>query len=234
MIGSLNPLPFRVGGGQTPSSRAYNVIRQAVGKGGSAENDLGIDGLWRRARAKGLAAATSPTRRALLQAFPHLATDSIPYYERRYGLVAGAEDNETQRRNAVVERFTEQPIRNWNELEDALQRIDARFSISMPSDDLETVTMYGRGFEQYDTTDKRVGPPFGIEGGVTQWPAYSSRQLLRVRLELGYAAPTPVDKVSIERGRQLLRRVLPSDEDFSISTGAWVLGSTPLGFGALA
>lgn len=234
MLGSLNPLPFRVGGGPTPSSRAYQVIRQAVGKGGSAENDLGIDGLWRRSRAKGLAAATSSTRRALLQAFPHLATDSLPYWERRYGLIPAVDATEANRRDAVVERYAEQPVRNWNDLEAKLKAIDARFSISMPSDAEEIVTMYGRGFDQYDTSLLTNGPPFVIACGLTQIPAYSSRQVLRVRLALGYAMPTPADYELIARARRLLCAVLPSDEDFAITTGDFILGETPLGYGALS
>jgi hypothetical protein len=229
----MNPLPFQVGGGATPKSRAYQVIRQAVGIGGSAPNDRGIDGLWRRARAEGLAAASSSSRRALLQAFPFLATDLLSYYERLLGLTPGPDVTEADRRDVVVERFTRSPIRSWNELVEALQAIDSRLSLLEPDDALETVTQYGRGFDSHDAgTD---GPLFGIAGGHTQWPAYSTRQVLRVRFELGYTGvPKPVDQAVIERVKALLLESLPSDEDFSISTETWVLGQTPLGLGALS
>ena len=234
MIGSLNPLPFRVGGGPTPSSKAYATIRQAVGKGGSAENDRGIDGLWRRSRAKGLAAATSSTRRALMQAFPQIATDALPYYERRVGLIPGPDDTEPQRRAAVLPRWTAHAIRSWNELEDALQLLDPRFVLVAPNDATEIISFMGRGFEGHDPNDETLGPAFGIPGGCTQLPNYSTRQILRVSFPLGYAgAPNPNDALLIDRARALLRSALPGDEDFTISIGPWILGTTPIGLGAL-
>jgi hypothetical protein len=234
MLGSLNPLPFRVGGGPTPSSKAYATIRQAVGKGGSAENDRGIDGLWRRSRAKGLAAATSSTRRALLQAFPQIATDALPYYERRVGLIPGPDDTEAQRRAAVLPRWTAHAIRSWNEIEDALQALDPRFVLVTPDDSTEIISFLGRAFDAHDPLDATLGPAFGIPGGCTQLPNYSTRQILRVSFPLGYTgAPNPNDALLIERARALLRGALPGDEDFSISIGPWILGETPIGLGAL-
>jgi hypothetical protein len=235
VLGSLNPLPFRVGGGPTPSSKAYATLRQAVGKGGSAENDRGIDGLWRRSQAKGLAAATSSTRRALLQAFPQVATDALPSDERILGLIAAPDASETQRRAAVVARWTAQPIRSWNELLTALQALDARFSLVLPADSTEVVSDLGRAFEPYDPSNAALGPRFGIRGGCTQLPNYSSRQELRVLFTLGYSSvPKPADQNLIEQAKRLLRSALPSDQDFTIAVGSWVLGTTPLGLGALA
>jgi hypothetical protein len=235
VLGSLNPLPFRVGGGQTPSSQAYATLRQAVGKGGSAANDLGIDGLWRRSRAKGLAAGASAVRRALMQAFPFLATDALPYYERRLGLLAAPGDSDTKRRAAIVPRWTAAPLRSWNDILNALKALDTRFSLVLPLDTHEIVSDLGRAFNAYDTTNAALGPAFGIPGGCTTFPNYSTRQLLRVSFAPGYAGKLkPVDFNLIEQARQLLRASLPSDQDFQISVGLWVLGSTQIGYGELA
>jgi hypothetical protein len=233
VIGSLNPCPFQVGGGPTPKSRAYQVIRQAVGQGGSAENDRGIDGLWRRARAEGLASATSSSRRALLQAFPFLATDLLPYYERILGIVPGEDATEAKRSDLVVERWTRKPIQSWNELLAALQAIDTRLSLILPGDEREIVTEYGRGFDSHDVG--KDGPQFGITGGVTQWPAYSTRQVLLVTFTLSYTGvPKPDDQAVLERARALLLESLPSDEEFSITTENFILGQVTLGLGRLA
>lgn len=232
MNGSLNPCPYRIGGGPTPSSKAYATIRQAVGKGGSAENELGIDGLWRRSRAKGLAAATSPTRRALLQAWPQVATDAIPYFERVLGIVPGVDDTEPQRRAVIVPRWTETPIRTWSELRAALQAIYAGFDMVVQDDSKSTVTLSGRAFDSH-ALDPAVGPPMSIPGGCTEWPAYSTRRTIRVTMALGAGTapiPTPTELAYIEQAKTLFRRALPAHVDFQISTGRWVLGSSPLGF----
>lgn len=241
-LGSLNPLPMQVGGGPTSTSRAYDTIRQAVGKGGSAENDRGIDGLWSRSRAQGLASATSSIRRAALQAFPQIATDALPFYERATGIVPAPDATVAERQEVALERWTAQPVRSWPELELALKAIDSRFSLVMPTysggngygEDAEVVTMYGRGFDAYDTLLPSSQPAFGIEGGCTQYPAYSSRQVLRVLFTLGYTgALTPADLELVEKAKRLLRGALLADEDFQISTGPWVLDVTPIDFGAL-
>jgi hypothetical protein len=232
LIGALNPCPFRVGGGPTPSSRAYTVIRDAVGEGGSAPNDRGIDGLWRRSRAKGLAAATSSTRRALLQAFPHLATDLLPYYERILGIAPPTGATEPQRVDEVVERWTRVAIRSTPELEAALQVIDPRLSLLHPTDATSITTQGGRVFEAHDSTDE--GPAFALPGGLSQLPNFSTRHVVSVRFTLGYdGVPNLADQRVIERARELLRTALGSDTDFTISTGPLVLGVTPLGLGAL-
>lgn len=235
MLGSLNPLPFRVGGGPTPSSKAYATLRQAVGKGGSAENDRGIDGLWRRSRAKGLVAGASACKRALMQAFPQLATDALPFYERLLGLIAAPDATDPQRRDAVVARWTAQPIRSWNGLAAALAALDPRFALVLPSDSSEIVSDYGRAFDAHDASRRDVGPAFGIAGGCTQLPAFSTRQVTRVLFTPGYAGVlTPVDLNLYTQAKALLRGALPSDQDFRISIGQWVLGTTPIGFGELA
>jgi hypothetical protein len=230
-LGPENPLPMRVGGGPSPTWKAYQTIRQAVGEGGSAENDRGIDGLWRRSRAKGLAAATSAKRRALLQAFPQLATDAIPYYERLCKIIPPLDATETQRRDAVVERYTRQPIRSHNELLAALQDIDPAFTIAAHNDAKEIVAFFGRAFDGHDPSSPAVQPQFGIPGGCTQYPAFSTRQTVRVSYPIT-GAPTAEQKVRMDRARALLREALPTDVDFTIACDIWRLGTTPLGIGA--
>ena len=232
MLGADNPLPMLVGGGPTPASKTYATLRQAVGTGGSARDDSGIEGLWRRSEAKGLAAAHSAKRRAMLQANPSYATDFIPYYERLLGIVPGIDDNETQRRNAVVARWTERPIASWNELEDALQRIDPRFVLVNPDDTTSLVSDMGRVFDAHEPSDPKNGPQMGLVGGVSLLPAYSTRDVLRVSMPLGHAGgPTPTEAELIERAKRLLRGVLAPWVDFEITVNTWQADVVPADYG---
>lgn len=231
-LGPQNPLPKQVGGGLSRSWKAYQTIKQAVGEGGSAENDRGIDGLWRRSRAKGLAAATSAKRRALLQAFPQLATDALPYYERLCKIIPPIEATEAERREVVVERYTRQPIRNHAELLAALQAIDPAFTILVHDDSKEIVAFFGRAFDGHDPSSPAVQPQFGIAGGATQYPAFSTRQTVRVSYPIT-GTPTAEQNVRMQRARELLLEALPTDVDFTIACDSWRLGTTPIGLGAL-
>ena len=214
MIGSLNPCPFRVGGGPTASSKAYTTIRRAVGEGGSAPDDRGIDGVWRRSRAKGLAAATNAKRRALLQAFPHLATDALPYYERILGLLSvGAE---AERRDVVVPLWTRRPLKSTDELETSLQAIDARFSLVTTSREQSTTTQHGRAFAPLHPALE--SPAFGLNG-FSLLPNYSSGFQVFVLFDVGHAGNVTAQEARLlEQARELLRSALPSWVDLAIST----------------
>jgi hypothetical protein len=229
-VGGLSPLPHAAGGGPSRAERAYGILRRAVGVGGSAPDDRGIEGLWRRAKAKGLAAATSATRRALLQAFPYLATDLLPYYERVLGISPPADTSEAQRRAVVVPLWTRQPIKSWRELEEALQKIDSRFSLLNEPFSEAATTQRGRAFGPLEPGLET--PIYGLPYGHTKVPMYSSQEIIRVRFTPGYSgALTASDQVLLERARVVLRESVQSWEDFQISTGPWVLGTTPIGQG---
>lgn len=229
-IGALNPCPFRVGGGPTAAEKAYRVTRNAVGKGGSAANDSGIDGLWRRSKAKGLAAASSAKRRALLQAFPHLATDALPSYERTLGIVPSG--NETQRRAVVVPRWVRRPGRSIPDLEASLKAIDARFSLLHPSNETAATTQFGRAFGPLHSSLE--SPEFGLDG-YSAYPNYSTDFIVRVLFDVGYSGGlTPADERLRESARVLLRSSLQSWVDFTIVTSVGFLtGISPVELTAL-
>jgi hypothetical protein len=232
-LGSLNPLPFRLGGGPTPAQRAYSTLRQAVGEGGSARDDRGIEGLWRRSEAKGLAAATSHCRRALLQSSPLYATDLLPYYERILGLVPQGSD--ADRREAIVPLWTKQSDSSTPALLDQLQALDARLTLLDPPHSGAATAQFGRAFAPLDPSLE--APAFGLERGHVQFPAYSTDAIVRVLFNVGYSGPLKnAELVIVERAKVLLRDLLPSTTDFTIvvQDGLWHVSVTPIGLGAVA
>jgi len=227
----LNPLPFQVGGEPTPASKAYALIRSAVGIGGSARADSGIEGLWRESRAIGLAAANSAYDRAILQLDPSLATDFLPYYERVTGLVPSPEDAPSTRAERAAERWTRSIDATTPNLAAELTKIDARLSLLAVNHDTAACTQFGRTIAPHDPTAEGA-----IFGGLeyAAYPNYSTNFVVRVRFAVGHSGQLTAEEMRIrERVRAFLCDVLPSWVDFTIGTGAWHLGSTPLGMGAL-
>lgn len=226
-IGALNPCPFQVGGGQPRAERAYRTMRRAVGKGGSAENDLGIDGLWRRSRAAGVAAATSSSERALLQAWPHLATDALAYYARATGLVQGADETEAAFRDRVWAAWITRQQVDCPSLAEELLRVDARASLLEQT--MSATTQHGRALAPLWPAGET--PAWGLPRDEAEWPNYSTSMIAYVRLALGYSgAPGIADQRILERLRELLRGSLPSWVDFHVLTEtSFLVDSSPVG-----
>lgn len=227
----LNPLPRQLGGGPTNTSKAYALIRKAVGEGGSAQNDRGIEGLWRRSKAHGLAACTSAVRRVVLQMDPALATDFLPYYERVLFLVPGARDAPSTRAQVAHDRWTAQIDAVIPTIADELARIDARLSLPALAHANDATTQYGRAFDSYATSleGPLMGPP-----GYARFPNYSTNFVLHVRFAVGHTGALTAEELRIvERVKAFMLDVLPSWVDYRIGVGDWHLGSTPIGFGEL-
>lgn len=232
MLGALNPLPFRCGGGPTPSSKAYRTLVDAMGDGGTAEDDSGIDGLWRRSRAKGLAAASSAKRRALLQSWPHLATDAIPYYERVLGLTPPTGASLTARREAVVAAFVAQLDAALPQVRLQLQAIDERLDVLEVPESRTRYTHFGRAFGPLDSS---LEGPFGLDGYATA-PNYATDFVVIVHFDTGYTgALTVADGRIREQVVALMLKLLPSWVSFRIVTATrFILDESPLdltGFG---
>jgi hypothetical protein len=227
-VGSLGPCPFKCGGGLTEQAKAYGIIKRAVGKGGSAPNEEGIDGLWRRSRAHGLAAATSSYRRAILQAFPNLATDLLPYYERVLGVVLSADATEADYQEAVTVAWVTWITAVLPALAERLKAIDSRLEILSVDHDYATTTVLGRAFAPLHSSLGEA--PFGGVGySIT--PNYSTDFFLRVEFAVGYTTPLLASDARIlEQVKELLLDVLPSWVDFEIVTSlGFLVGTSPLG-----
>lgn len=225
-------LPMLVGGGPTEEAKTYRVLRSAEGKGGSAPDDSGIDGLWRWARARGLAAATSETRRAIANAFPFAAADLLPYYERALGLHPGQNESDTERRVGVVAGWTAKASALLRDLEAGLSAIDSRMSILNMAAATEHISHLGRWFGRFESAPEL--PAFGGDG-CSAFAAWTTRYVLRVFFDV-YGEETTYAKLSAADARarssadEFLRASLPSYWDFTISTiRGFVTNSTPLG-----
>lgn len=227
----LNPMPEQVGGEPTRTSKTYALIRKAVGTGGSAANDLGLEGLWRRSKAHGLAAATSSTERAIMQMDPHLATDYLPYYERVLGIVPAANDAPSTRAQNAGTQWTRALDASIPAIADGLARIDPRLTVLSPAHAKAATTQQARTVQAFDSTVE--GPAFGGGQTHTHYPNYSTEFTVNVRFTLGHGGSYTNDETRIvERVKVFLRDALPSWVDFHISTASWTIGVTPIGMGA--
>jgi hypothetical protein len=229
-FGWHNPMPMTFGGGPTRTERIYAGLRSAAGKGGSAADDSGIEGLRRKVIARGIAAIASGGERAALQAFPHLATDLLPYYERVYGLADDPDLTEAERREAAAQLYTLQLASSLPEIAASLEAIDERFSIVSIDDELSIVTIAGRAFEDYAGDE-----PFGGGRQSTALPNYSTRFDVVVLLDIGDGVTPGIAELRVmQRAARLLHDVLPANGNYHIITHlGFAVGVSLLGFTGL-
>jgi hypothetical protein len=213
-LGWSNPFPLEFGGDETRLERIYATLRSAVGKGGSAANDTGIDGLWRQTRANALAQLEAQAERAALQALPDHATDSLPYYERLLLLRADPAASDDERRAAAAQLYALQVASAIPDLSAALAQIDPRFEIIATSFEQSDTTIIGRGFEDYAATE-----PFGGGRHSTQLPNYSTELVLFVLFDLGGGnLPSPSERRSMQSALGVLNAALPAWNDIVLAT----------------
>lgn len=196
--------------------------------------------MWRRSEALGVSAATSSTRRALLQAFPFFATDFLPYYERILGLVPATGATEAQRRDLVVPLWAKRFGNDTPNLLEDLRAIDARLSLISTPHSGAGVSQPGRAFAPHEAALE--APAFGQVRGHALAPEHASELIVHVLFSVMHTGPLTTSELTVvERVKTLLRSSLSSDTDFSIAVddglgapGAWHVGSTPIGFGGVS
>ncbi len=214
-LGWHNPVPFELGGGETEVELIYQALRSAVGVGGSAEDEDGsIDGIWRQAKARGIAKASPAAQRAAFQAWPFLATDALDYYEKLFFLTPEPDATDEERRLASSTRYTATVRASVPELEADLLAIDPRFSIvDVPETQTET-THFGRAFEDLAATE-----PFGGGRKSTLFPNYSTEFVVYVLFGLSPGvAPNITEQRLIRLAKEHLNEVLPGWVNFQIVT----------------
>lgn len=212
--GGYNPFPLHFGGGPTPTESIYRAMRGNVGKATSPAAPDSIIEFWRLCRARGFAAAASMDERAALQAFPNLATDLLPYYERLLieALDPGASDAE--RRARVQARWVEEAGGNTGDLELRLIAVDSRFHLYVSDPNQTTTTVRGRAFEDLAATE-----PFNGGRSSTAFPNYSTDMRVTAVLETGGGDLSPTDIKAIADAKKLLSSALSAWVFFQVVVG---------------
>lgn len=214
-FGWHNPFPFEFGGAPTLVEVTYQAMRASVGLGGSALDDENtIDGVWRQARASGIAAARATSERAVLQAFPGYASDALGYYEDLFRLVPEDEGNLVQRRLESEQRYTAEVDSSVPAITAALQSLDSRFSIIETPHSEAIETILGRAFEDFAAT-----LPFGGGRKSTLFANYSTEFILFVLFDLGSGVePGPVEDAIMATAADYLNGALPTWVNFQTTT----------------
>jgi len=101
ILGGFARLPITLGGGKSECQRIYEAMRDNRGEHYS-KSDSGNENKSLRAMANQIAIASSYQRRGANQAHVELATDSLPGWERRLGVVPDPRDTEPQRRAVLT------------------------------------------------------------------------------------------------------------------------------------
>lgn len=204
-FGWSNSLPSELGGQPAHIANVYAALKSAVGKGGSAQDENGLEATWRAAKAEVIAASADAYERAVLQALPSHATEHVPVYERVLGIAPGSDQNEEDRRQAVVAAWVGRVLATMTDIERSLQAISPQLTLDELPEDESVVAMFGRMF-----------PAYGSEAeGVPQYPNYSSEFVVRAvyTLQSGETMIPSLIRLAVKR---LLNAVLPAWVDFVI------------------
>lgn len=202
------PWPLTWGGGPTEDEAIYQAWRDALGSL-PAKDDSGIDGLWRQCRSSAIASVDTFVERAVMQAFPQVATDHLRLWEEYLGINPVGTDEE--RRRAVVSAYIRKPRADGPTIAEYLENLDSRFSIKdyHPSKGVSTV----------------IGMPFSSRAA-----NFSTDYRLQVLLSGG--DPTnPLDLDILQTAKAYLNEVLPAWIDFQLATSVgFYLDSSPLDY----
>lgn len=214
-FGWINPFPLEFGGGPTLVESTYRALRSSVGKGGSAEDDENtIDGVWRQARASGLAAAFASGERAVIQFFPGRSTDALPYYEELFVIVPENEEDEPARRREAERRYAYEVDSSVPAVSADLARIDPRFSVIEISKSQSVETVLGRAFQDFAAT-----LPFGGGRKSTRFANFSTDMKLFVFFDLGHGSlPSPSERALMREAIDYLNGALSTWVNFQVAT----------------
>lgn len=204
-LGWANAFPLELGGQTSHIENVYNALRSAVGRGGTGSDENGLEAAWRAAKATAIAASLDAYERAAFQALPEHATEHVPVYERVLGIAPGSEQNEEDRRLAVVAAWIARVLATVGDVRRSLQVISPQFNVEELSYDTAVVAMLGKMFPNYG--DEALGVP--------QYPNYSSEFVLRVTYTLA-AGETTIPGDIRAAAKRFLNTALPSWIDWQI------------------
>ncbi len=214
-LGWENELPLDLGGGTTRTEDVYAALRSAVGQGGAGPVDS-LEDLWRQSKAQVIAGAVESTERAILQAFPNIATDHIAVYERALAITPPEGATDEERRAVIVVDWTRGLDSRMLTIDDDLQAISPKFRLEELGYDLSSYTLFGRMF-----------PADGDEvaEGIPQYPNYSSEFVIRIVYDFAFGETFLSLETRLLAAR-LVNSVLPAWVDWVMYTTSEI---TPAG-----
>lgn len=196
------------------TERIVAALQSVGGAGGSADDQTGIEGLWRRSKARALAQLRNQGERTIDNAFPDRASDLLPYYERLFIVPADPNATDEERQAVVAERYAGPIAVALPDVLDRLRDIDSRFNF-VPLDDAESdTTVMGRAFEDLDGAE-----PFGGGRRSTAFANYSNRFTVYVLFDIGAGAlPSLAEAKLMARARTVLADAISAWNDFQVVT----------------
>lgn len=221
-IGWDNPWPQQIGGGPTVTMQLYQMLREAVGKGGASTDDESIEAMWRQYRARALAGFSVFAERAAIEGQPRLADSLLEYYEDVLGLTPGINDSKLTRQLAANFAWTSNVDASGPAIESTLQQLDSRFSVIEQDRDFTSTTIEGRPFGVFSGSPAYGGGAFNG----SQFPLFSEEMMIYVILSLNNGeTPTEADLQIIAQAKDFLNVVLPSWVFFQVVTynGGFIL-----------
>jgi hypothetical protein len=203
-------LPLEVGGDTSKTDAIYRSLRVAVGKGGSGPPDS-IEDFWRQSKAQTIASVVTMTERAALQAFPDVATDRLPAYERllRFGAPAGATDEE--RRRAIAAAWTTENLADGGSVAASLAHLSAAFSVETLPYEIGCLVAFGKMFFGRDELLSLLAAP-------PAFPNFADDFVVRIRWTLPGGETKP-PATAWAAAADLANAVLPAWVDFELVTG---------------
>lgn len=204
-FGWANAFPLELGGQTSHIENVYAALRSAVGRGGTGADENGLEAAWRAAKATAIAASLDSYERAAFQALPEHASEHVPVYERVLGIAPGSEQNDEDRRLAVVAAWVVRVLATMRDLRRSLQVISTQLDLDEPSYDEAVVAMLGKMFPNYG--DEALGVP--------QYPNYSSEFVVRAKYTL-LAGETAIPGDVRSAVRRFLNTALPAWIDWEL------------------
>ena len=224
-LGARNPLPMHLGGNPSPTEAVWRALRAAMGTTASGKPTAGpVDGIedsWRVSKARILARGQQLVELAALQAFPHVATVSLPVYQA--SLNVQPQPTEQQDREACTAALVAKTDGVAYHVEIALQRIDPAITLQYVPFDQAVVEELGQMLRE-------MSVPLLWSKPETSWPCYSDAFFCVV------SWPGSPSQSEIASAAQILHESLPAWQDWAIvdsTDGGFFCSHSLLGLDAL-
>lgn len=218
-IGLFNPLPFCIGGGETPVGAAHAALRDALG-GPAGKHvgphvlDGGVEDAWRFCLALGSVVGDEHVDAAALEFFPQMATYGLERWEDQMGLERAG--TVTAKREQVAAQFAGMLSACLPVLQAQLRaQVDPAISVGVDAEEDRKLA----GPHRY-LADRTSALPFGPRAS-SPVASFASSAIVRILW------PGLHDDGDLAPVHRIARAVLPAWQGFTVANGyGFVLGAT--------